>query len=44
MDQLDKILTLINAGYSREEITALLTPAPAPAPAVDVSAADFDED
>ena len=33
MDQLDKILTLINAGYSREEITALLTPAPAPAPA-----------
>ena len=33
---LDKILTLINAGFSREEISALLntqlTPAPAPIP------------
>lgn len=32
MDQLDKILTLINAGYTREEITALLAPAHTPAP------------
>lgn len=36
---LDKILTLINAGFTREEISALLTPSPAPTPNPDPSPA-----
>lgn len=32
MDMLDKILTLINKGYTKEEITAILNPVPTPAP------------